>query len=224
MPFASLSSILLCLAISIAYPVGILSCSYFICGGRVFTDRNHPSVVSTRNVFVGNIGIIILFTVPLKFTTNSWMHDLVLPSILWMTLLTPVAVWNSIDRLNKSNTFLSNALLVISSIGIFSNNLDRCYLRSFFIGPIVEELLFRGALFHLLSNYSPLNRVYITAACFSISHTHPLFYGHDKRFTLAQCLVTFIFGLFAGLAYEHSGRLVLTPVIMHILGNSVGCG
>ena len=88
----------------------------------------------------------------------------------------------------------------------------------------MEELLFRGILFKLLSDSSPLNRIYITAACFSLSHAHPLFYNRDKRFTLAQCLITFIFGLFAGLAYEHSNGLVLTPIIMHILGNSVGCG
>lgn len=230
--------------IAVAYPIGILLCSYFVCGGNIFTDRDHPKVVLTRNIFVGSIGITVLFTSSLKFVTNDWMHDFVLPLSAWIVLLIPLAIWNSIERINASNGLSSNALLIVSSLGIFGNDFDRYYFRSFVIvkdhcayslgthcgGAFIpwsllqipiKPFLFESDLYYIdvFFHLYPFHCLY--SLC--LAHAHPLFYNQDKRFTLAQCLITFIFGVFAGLAYEHSNRLLPTPIIMHILGNSVGC-
>ena len=131
--FLHLSNVLLCVLISVAYPTGILACSYLVCDKNVFTDRNHPKVVLTRSMFVGSIGFILLLTLSPKFSATDWMHDFVIPMSVWMTLLTPLVIWNSIEALDANRSALYNALSIISCLGVFSNDFDRYYIRSFLI-------------------------------------------------------------------------------------------
>lgn len=78
------------------------------------------------------------------------------------------------------------------------------------IGPIAEELLFRGAILGLLLKNKKLNPSYailISALIFGIIHFNP-----------AQILYAFLLGLFLGRLYYQSGSLLLC-MLVHVILN-----
>lgn len=74
-----------------------------------------------------------------------------------------------------------------------------------FIGPIAEELIFRGLLLKRLGQkFNILFSIIVTNLLFGILHM--------------DILGAFIFGFIASLLYLHSGNL-LVPILVHILNN-----
>ena len=82
------------------------------------------------------------------------------------------------------------------------------FLSIVVLGPIVEEILFRGIIFKVLEH---LNKswvaVFISALLFGIWHGQPVQMGY-----------TFIAGLVFGLARLYSGGILL-PIFIHIINN-----
>ncbi len=78
------------------------------------------------------------------------------------------------------------------------------------LGPVVEELLFRGAITKaLLKQYSPATAIVVSALIFGIIHINP-----------AQIAGAFLIGLLLGWLYYKTASLI--PVILvHVLNNSL---
>lgn len=92
--------------------------------------------------------------------------------------------------------------LVFASIGI--------------IGPIAEEVVFRGAVLGSLFKWKKLEgepwiAIFLSAILFSLCHLNP-----------AQAPVTLILGLFAGWLYFRTDSL-LPGMVFHIMNNSLVC-
>jgi membrane protease YdiL (CAAX protease family) len=81
-------------------------------------------------------------------------------------------------------------------------------LQAIFLSPLIEELFFRGFLFTFLKNYtSTLFALVLSAGVFAFAHAN-----------LGSVLQLWVLGLVLGLAYEHSGSLLL-PIGIHACWN-----
>ncbi len=77
------------------------------------------------------------------------------------------------------------------------------------LGPVAEELLFRGAIQgELVKKYPPVLAILLSAMLFGIIHFNP-----------AQVIFAFLYGLLLGWLYYQSGSLLLC-ILLHILNNS----
>lgn len=78
------------------------------------------------------------------------------------------------------------------------------------VGPVFEELLFRGAITQsLLQQYSPRKAIVVSALLFGILHLNP-----------AQMLPAFFCGILLAWTYYKTGSLI-PCMLMHILNNSM---
>ena len=78
------------------------------------------------------------------------------------------------------------------------------------IGPVLEELLFRGAITKvLLKKYSPVKAIVFSALVFGIFHINP-----------AQVVSATLIGLLIGWVYYKTASLI-PCILMHILNNSL---
>ena len=78
------------------------------------------------------------------------------------------------------------------------------------IGPVLEELLFRGAITKaLLQQYSPTKAILLSALLFGVFHINP-----------AQILPAFLIGILLAWTYYKTGSLI-PCIFMHILNNSL---
>ncbi len=81
------------------------------------------------------------------------------------------------------------------------------------IGPLAEEVVFRGAIQqHLHTNGErPFRAIFIASVLFGLMHMNP-----------AQIPFAFVVGLILGVFYWKTGSLVL-PCIIHMLNNGISC-
>lgn len=78
------------------------------------------------------------------------------------------------------------------------------------IGPVFEELLFRGAITKvLLQQYNPTKAILISALLFGVFHINP-----------AQILPAFLIGILLSWTYYRTASLI-PCILMHILNNSL---
>ena len=78
------------------------------------------------------------------------------------------------------------------------------------IGPVLEEILFRGAITKaLLQQYNPTKAILISALLFGVFHINP-----------AQILPAFLIGILLAWTYYKTGSLI-PCILMHVLNNSL---
>lgn len=78
------------------------------------------------------------------------------------------------------------------------------------VGPVLEELLFRGAITHaLLQQYNPTKAILISALLFGVFHINP-----------AQILPAFLIGILLAWTYYKTDSLI-PCILMHVLNNSL---
>lgn len=78
------------------------------------------------------------------------------------------------------------------------------------VGPVLEELLFRGAITKaLLQQYNPTKAILFSALLFGVFHINP-----------AQILPAFLIGILLAWTYYKTGSLI-PCIFMHILNNSL---
>ena len=83
------------------------------------------------------------------------------------------------------------------------------------LGPVVEELAFRGFLFFRLSRFmAPLSTIVLLAVAWAALH---------YRYGFANVGLLVADGICLGLARWRSGSLLL-PMTMHIIGNAISVG
>lgn len=118
-----------------------------------------------------------------------------------------------------ARTLLKNVSIISES----TTNFDKVFAtpdtsHSFFwmflsvaiLGPIIEELIFRGVLFSTLNKYLPgIWVVIITAIYFGLWHSNPM-----------QMVYTAILGIFVGLVYA-STRNMWFPMLIHLINNII---
>ncbi|NDV82201.1 CPBP family intramembrane glutamic endopeptidase [Bacteroides sp. 51] len=126
----------------------------------------------------------------LVFTTLIWLASIIILEHLFSLL-------PEIPNLLKSDfDTLQSGWLGILSIALF--------------GPILEELMFRGAIMRaLLKKYNPTKAIILSALIFGIIHFNP-----------AQIVAGAILGLLLGWIYYKTASLI-PCILIHILNNSL---
>lgn len=97
--------------------------------------------------------------------------------------------------------------------------------RNLFLAPVLEEILYRGILVHILSQcYSPFFTLLISSILFSISHIpkhifdQDFEFSYDWRFVAAHCIQTFVFSTYVCTVGLKTGS-ILPPILIHCLCN-----
>ena len=92
-----------------------------------------------------------------------------------------------------------------------SINLSAMYLVNvLFLGPIVEEWIFRGCILRAyLTENSRIKSIFITSVFFALIHVNPI-----------QILIAFILGCYFGYIFCKTNSITCT-IILHIIANSV---
>lgn len=174
-----------------------------VTGGNI---DNAPSMMLVPSLLIA----IFLMTLYLWMTgyisreKSAW--SAVSPAYLLLTvILTLSAIW-LLDLLMshvKLPDIMADSFDIMQSgsLGIFGIAIA---------GPILEELLFRGAITKvLLQKYSPVKAIIISALIFGIFHLNP-----------AQILAAFLIGLLLAWVYYKTGSLI-PCILIHIINNSL---
>ena len=78
------------------------------------------------------------------------------------------------------------------------------------VGPVFEELLFRGAIVDALSrDYRPVTVILLSAFLFAVCHLNP-----------AQMIPAFLIGILLAWSYYHT-RSLIPCIVMHVANNSL---
>lgn len=111
--------------------------------------------------------------------------------------LLPFADW-------ESETLESLSRLVNNPIG---------FVTASFVAPVVEEVVFRGAILRALlqKKWNPWIAIVISAAIFGIIH-----------FNLTQGVSAFVVGIFMGWLFYRT-RSIWPCVILHMMNNTISC-
>lgn len=159
------------------------------------------------------------------------------PTLLVSVILMAVYLWKAgyISREKATWSIVSPSYLVVTAVVMFSAiwlldilmqalNLPDISKQQFdvmqsgwigifsisILGPILEELLFRGAITGaLLQKYSPVKSIVISALIFGVIHMNPV-----------QIAGASIIGLLLAWVYYRSGSLI-PCILMHIINNSL---
>lgn len=132
---------------------------------------------------------------PVSFSYLGWSLLILLASICLIT--------NLIEHMKWLPNLMENVFDILQSgwVGI---------LTIAVIGPVLEELLFRGAITKaLLKQYSPVKAILISAVIFGVFHINP-----------AQIIPAFLIGILFGWVYYKTASLI-PCILMHILNNSL---
>lgn len=135
---------------------------------------------------------------------------------MWSPLSTPFLLWSIVIGL--STIFLIDFLM--SKLAFLPDWMENTFdvLQSGWLGiicisilgPILEELLFRGAITKvLLQKYTPVKAIILSALIFGIFHINP-----------AQVVGATISGLLFAWLYYKTGSLI-PGILIHILNNSL---
>ena len=166
----------------VGYYLPALPLSYWLCR-RIPVTKPVQRPLTARLLgrwFVIGIGLMWVGSV-----TGSWLNDLVYR----------VAHLEAVDMVTE--TFNEMPLSVVL--------LGACML-----GPLCEELLFRGLLAGRLARYGQKPAAFVSALLFGLYHAN-----------LSQFFYAFLLGLLLAYAYFYTGTLK-TSVILHMLFNVYG--
>ena len=155
------------------------------------------------------------------------LADVVMGGILiWKGYLSDRQLWNPTTATCLGWTLIAgvSAIFIADAISSLANFLPDWMENSFadietnwlgilaiaIVGPVLEEMLFRGAVTTtLLKEYSPKKAIIYSALIFGIFHLNP-----------AQILVATLLGLLLGWLFYRT-RSLIPCIIVHILNNSL---
>lgn len=157
---------------------------------------------------------------------NLLLSDVIMGGILiWMGYLSDKQLWNPTTGRCLGWTLVAglSAIFITDAISSLADFLPN-WLESAFdslesnwlgilaiaiVGPILEEMLFRGAITtELLKAYSPKKAIIYSALIFGFFHLNP-----------AQILVASLIGLLLGWLF-YKTRSMIPGIIIHIINNS----
>ena len=166
----------------VGYYLPALPLSYWLCRRIPVTApvRRPLTVRLLVRWFVIGIGLMWVGSL-----TGSWLNDLVYQ----------VAHLETVDLVTETFNEMPMAVVLLGA----------CVL-----GPLCEELLFRGLLAGRLARYGQKPAAFVSALLFGLYHAN-----------LSQFFYAFLLGLLLAYAYFYTGKLK-TSVVLHMLFNFYG--
>ena len=164
--------------------------------------------------------IIYLLATTGAVDKDSLMQMIIIPAQMTGILLMVIYLWKA-GYISKEKTTCSWLVsTLISHMEWLPNIMEQTFdilqsgwggiLAIAVAGPVLEELLFRGAITKaLLKQYDPAKAILISAFIFGIFHINPI-----------QVVAAFLIGLLLAWVYYKTASL-LPCILMHILNNSI---
>lgn len=155
--------------------------------------------------------LIYIFLKKDKSNVRVSFSDIIICIIMTFGMSGVSAAWLFLaEKLSEKIGFIADSME--SFTNNWSNLDSEAYIWVFLsvalLGPIVEELLFRGLVFNfakkIKGGYFP---IIISSLCFGLWHEEPV-----------QIVYTFLMGIVLGLIYERT-KTLFYPIIIHILNN-----
>ena len=119
------------------------------------------------------------------------------------------SIWFGIITIVSFSTlyiFLKNPINLFElKLPYHTSDIVLFFIAGGIIGPIAEELFFRGIIFGYLRQFGFVSAIIISTVLFTIIHKNPGF-------------IQFTGGFLFALSYEKE-KSILTPITIHILGN-----
>ncbi|PKK93747.1 MAG: hypothetical protein CVV61_03015, partial [Tenericutes bacterium HGW-Tenericutes-6] len=97
-----------------------------------------------------------------------------------------------------------------------SNGIVLIFISAVIIGPVVEELIFRKAIFGLISN----DKVALAVSTFIFGAIHLLGEASILE-ALVNGVAYFVMGFVFGYIYLKNNRNIMVPIIVHVLSNLI---
>lgn len=206
------------------------------------------SAFPDQSVFFGTLASLRLIGIPLP--VPSFLHNNGLPFQPSITLYTLHHILPSIILpLTLTSTLFFGPLLVTglneSLIGqrytpsikaAFKEHLANIWgVRNYIIGPLTEEIVFRGCMvsLHALTGFKKSVLIFATPLYFGLAHLHHAYEGYVKggrtrqalkrslAISLMQLTYTSLFGWYANFLFLRTNSL-LAPLVAHIFCNVMG--
>jgi prenyl protein peptidase len=201
---------------------------------------NQPSPISTLST-LRVLGIplpvpSLLHSNVLPFQPSLTLYSLhhVMPSIILPTVVTSTLFLGPlyVAALDGTLPFQRHFDLQSSVLSKVNNIWG---IRNFVIGPLTEEVIFRGCILalHTLAGFNKKHLVFLTPLYFGIAHLHHAYesYVKDGRTKDAlkksllvsgvQFAYTCVFGWYANFLFLRTGS-VLSPFVAHVFCNIMG--
>ena len=186
---------------------GVLAYQFIKTGSYVTTDIRSEAVVPTLVLGIVFMSIILWKGGYLRPFNEVW--NVLTPSYLGWTTLLGFALIFLIDSLLSMFDFLPDIMeetfdvLESGWLGIFAVSV---------LGPILEEMLFRGAITReLLKHYKPQHAILFSGLIFGLFHINP-----------AQILPAMLIGFVLAWLYWRT-KSIIPGIIIHIINNSLSC-
>lgn len=191
---------LLCMGVLLVY-------QYVITGSFVVTELASDAAVPTLILGFVIMAFILWRLGYLRPVNEVW--NVLTPNYLGWTALMGISMIFLLDFLLSMFDFLPNwleesfDLLESDFVGILAVSV---------LGPILEEMLFRGAVTReLLKHYKPMNAILISGLIFGLFHINP-----------AQVFPAMLIGFVLAWLYWRT-KSIVPGIIIHIINNSLSC-
>ncbi len=183
------------LVISVAFELGTAS-------SREVMNLELPTIIA---LLVADV-VMAGFLLQRGYLSEKQLWNPTSAHFLWWTVIAGISAIIVADAISSIAGFLPD-WLEDSFNNIESNWLG--ILAIAIVGPILEEMLFRGVITtELLKTYNPKKAIIISATIFGVFHLNP-----------AQILVAFLLGLLLGWLF-YKTRSMIPGIVVHILNNS----
>ncbi len=172
--------------------------------------RNDSTVIRYR-LLGGGIATMICIFISSSYSSNLFQN--------WLVM--------DFSCLSASYLYLGQLLLDIY-LGREAPDLSLITLRDLVLGPLYEEVVFRGAMIPLLSSNS--QKIFVSSLVFALSHVHHGILEYLRginslKHSIVACMFqftyTFIFGLVSSYYFVKTGSLI-GVVLLHSICNYFG--
>lgn len=177
-----------------------------------FVD-NMESLVAKNTLTVTFITVLI--ALPIMFYLFYKNSNKILLKTEWKKMYVPILIGAFASAgVSKLVTLLPIDGIIgnysKTSANVMSSNLPLQLITLVILGPIMEELMFRGLIYNRLKQFNEKTiAAYISALIFAVYH-----------FNLVQGIYTFILGLLIVYVYEEY-KSIAAPIILHIAANGI---
>eukprot|EP00808_Paulinella_micropora_P008366 g79518.t1 len=231
-----LESLITCALLALCF-VG----SLYVWGGDVY-NRNDPTVIKRRFISV----LVVSFSSPFVLLLFHTRADLGPPWLSWIGLRADKLGYALLLPLCHAGLLFAGSLLLLLLEGELNPRVQMqaiqdtwrdptrrlIALRTYGVGPLTEEIVFRGAMTPLLAVAGwPFSvRLLTSPLLFALAHSHHLFnlvlhMGYSRQQAILnvvfQLFYTSLFGLYASFIFLRTGHLV-APLVVHMFCNYMG--
>lgn len=168
-------------------------------------------------------GVIIVLRSELKqdFLDFRKERSSVIPNILlgYVYIILGNVISNFLSQFLSSQFNISPGEAVNQQViveALRSNGIILIFVSAVIIGPIVEELIFRKAIFGLISN----DKIALAVSTFIFGAIHLLGEASITE-ALVNGIAYFVMGFVFGYIYLKNNRNIIVPIIVHVLSNLI---